>query len=273
MNCYDAATINRSAPMLSLHRSLALAAALALLSACGDSSAPQGAAPVSQGPSGAGQEPVEQILARANAALQAQQLFDPPESNAMSLFLQVIDREGSAESEGGIRRRLVDSAGGGDAQQRAQSALNDMFPDGLVRVEQVLRTGDLDNAGRILAMLERARPDAPSVQRLRDTYQSAVTSQRAALRSTDLESLPPLISKRLPTYPPRAERRGIEGWVHLSFVIQPDGSVDEVKVVAAEPERVFDREAVAALKLWRFEAPGRQISAQRRMDFSLKPSE
>jgi periplasmic protein TonB len=61
--------------------------------------------------------------------------------------------------------------------------------------------------------------------------------------------------------------------VHLSFVIQPDGSVDEVKVVAAEPERVFDREAVAALKLWRFEVPGRQISAQRRMDFSLKPSE
>jgi periplasmic protein TonB len=151
--------------------------------------------------------------------------------------------------------------------------MNDMFPDGLVRVEQALRAGDLDNAGRILAMLERARPDAPSVQRLRVTHQAAVTAARAALRSTDLESLPPLISKRVPTYPPRAERRGIEGWVHLSFVIQPDGSVDDVKVMAAEPERVFDREAVAAIKMWRFEAPGRPISAQRRVDFSLTPSE
>jgi periplasmic protein TonB len=255
--------------MLSLHRPFALVVALLLLSACGDSSAPQTAATVTQGPAGAALEPVEQLLARANAALQAQQLFDPPENNAMSLFLQVVEREGSAESEGGIRRRLVDSAGGGAAQQRAQAALNDMFPDGLVRVEQALRGGDTANAGRILDMLERARPDAPSVQRLRVTYQAAVSSARAALRSTDLESLPPLISKRLPTYPPRAERRGVEGWVHLSFVIQPDGSVDEVKVLAAEPERVFDREAVAALKLWRFEAPGRQISAQRRMEFSL----
>jgi periplasmic protein TonB len=259
--------------MPSLHHSIALAAALLLLSACGDSSAPQTTAAVAQGPSGAGQEPVEQLLARANAALQAQQLFDPPDNNAMALFLQVIDREGSAETEGGIRRRLVDSVGGGDAQQRAQAAMNDIFPDGLVRVEQALRAGDLDNAGRVLGMLERARPDAPSVQRLRVTYQAAVNSARAALRSTDLESLPPLVSKRVPTYPPRAERRGIEGWVHMSFVIQPDGSVDEVKVLDAEPQGVFDREAVAALKMWRFEAPNRQITAQRRMDFSLTQSE
>jgi TonB family protein len=252
-------------------RATVLAASVALLAACGDSGGPAGgtgpAASDSQASGPAAPVPLDQLFAQATAALEAGRVFDPPDNNAMALYLQVSDREDVADD--GRRRRLVDSVGGGNLQQQARLAMSDLFPRGVVRVEQAIRAGELEDAARILAMLERARPDASSLQRLREGLAVEVAAARDSLRSTDLESLPPLVSKRLPSYPSRAQRRGIEGWVHLSFAIQEDGSVTEVKVMAAEPERVFDREAIDALQNWRFEAPGRVIRAQRRMEFKL----
>ena len=258
-----------------VRRVVSLAVFGIVLSACGDGPAPQQQAGPAAGPASAGPAlvPLEELQERALAAQQAGRLFDPPEDNAMALFLEISEREDVADADTSRRRRLVDSVGGGDLQQQAKLAMNDLFPQGLRRVEEALRANQLDDAGRIIAMLERARPDAPSVQGLRDLHVAAVRNARDNLRSTDLESLPPLVSKRIPTYPSRAERRGIEGWVHLSFAIQPDGTVADVKVMAAEPERVFDREAVEALKNWKFEAPGRVIQAQRRIEFSLAANE
>lgn len=258
--------------MAAMRRIVVMGLAAVLVAGCGESGGPaDGAgnnAATAQGPAGPGEVPVEQLLEQANAAFQANQLFDPPDANAMALFLQVAERKGAA-ADPNARRRLMDSVTASDPQARAKLALNDLMPFGLTRVEQALRAGELADAERVLLMLERAQPDSSPVEKLRASYDKAFASWKASLRSTDFDTLPPLVSKTMPTYPPRAERRGVEGWVHVSFAIQPDGSVADVKVIAAEPERTFDSAAVQAVKAWKFQQPNRVINAQRRIEFDL----
>lgn len=63
-----------------------------------------------------------------------------------------------------------------------------------------------------------------------------------------------VVLKRVsPDYPRRAAMAGIEGHVTMQFTINSDGSVSDVRVTDADPRRVFDRAAVAALSEWQFE--------------------
>ncbi len=79
-----------------------------------------------------------------------------------------------------------------------------------------------------------------------------------------------VLNQAAPRYPPQAFRRRQEGSVELEFVVNPDGSIGEVTVLSATPRGVFDREAVNAMKQWRFEAPGRELRARRAFDFKME---
>ncbi len=58
-----------------------------------------------------------------------------------------------------------------------------------------------------------------------------------------------------PVYPHRATRRGIEGWVTVQFVVTKTGTVEDIKIVEAEPETIFNQSVINCLKQWKFK-PG-----------------
>ena len=76
------------------------------------------------------------------------------------------------------------------------------------------------------------------------------------------------------TYPQRALRQRIEGWVELTFTVTATGDVTDVVVVDSQPRREFDREAVRALGQWKFKpriTNGKPVSAsaRQRLEFKL----
>ncbi|WP_372609886.1 TonB family protein [Halomonas sp.] len=87
----------------------------------------------------------------------------------------------------------------------------------------------------------------------------------------DVGELPPL-NQVPPEYPRSAQRRGLEGYVELAFLVAPDGRVDadSIRVVEARPGNVFDRAARQAVSQWRFEASGQLRRARQRLEFQLR---
>jgi len=82
-------------------------------------------------------------------------------------------------------------------------------------------------------------------------------------------AIPRLLSAPSPRYPPVALRRRLEGDVTVQFTIQPDGSVEAPRVVAANPPGQFEEAALVAARRWRFEATGRSVQSTRVVQFRL----
>ena len=55
-----------------------------------------------------------------------------------------------------------------------------------------------------------------------------------------------------PTYPMRANRRRIEGWVKVEFTITKEGIVKDPVVVDSKPSSIFNSAALKAIKRWKF---------------------
>ncbi|MEZ9860471.1 energy transducer TonB [Vibrio splendidus] len=56
-----------------------------------------------------------------------------------------------------------------------------------------------------------------------------------------------------PRYPAKALKRGAEGHVIMSFTIDETGRPVDIQVTDANPRRMFEREAMRALKKWKYQ--------------------
>lgn len=56
-----------------------------------------------------------------------------------------------------------------------------------------------------------------------------------------------------PRYPINALKRRVEGYVIMQFTIDTAGRPKDIQVIEAKPKRVFEKEAVDALKKWKYQ--------------------
>lgn len=140
-------------------------------------------------------------------------------------------------------------------------------------------------AAQQLAQQQATQPAAPKVdaaaaaQAAREAAQREAdrlaAEQRAAQQREQAAAAPARTTSELrpismsqPRYPPAALRARQSGQVQVEFTVAPDGSVSAARVVSAEPERVFDREAVAAVKRWRFQPVDSPVTTRRTIAFN-----
>ena len=77
-----------------------------------------------------------------------------------------------------------------------------------------------------------------------------------------------MVSSPSPRYPPEALRAGTSGEVLVEITIGTDGSVTNARVVRATPPRVFDREALNAVRRWKFEPIDAPTTTRRTLAFN-----
>jgi len=85
-----------------------------------------------------------------------------------------------------------------------------------------------------------------------------------------------VLSRVTPRYPPRAQARGIQGWVQVEITVTPAGTVSNARIVDASPKQIFDQASLEAIRRWRFKPAfkdGQPVGqkATLKLVFRLKP--
>jgi protein TonB len=170
---------------------IAAVAALAL-SACGGGEQPAApasttpAAPEAAAPAAAPAAPVavaeqlglDELLKRARQALSEERLVTPPGDNAIEYYLQVLAQE--------------------PANPQATQALVDVFPLAAVIAERALAQRQLDEATRVIDLLDRVDPRSYTVSTLRGKLTAA---QQVADREAQREAAAALAQQQAAARP------------------------------------------------------------------------
>lgn len=165
--------------------SLVLAVGL-VLAGCGSEEAPDGAAPAASEPAAtpaAAPAPtaetavsdkvnalsIDELRAAARTAYSENRLYAPAEDNAVEYYLA-------------LRDKAPDDAG-------ASSALTDLLPMTVIATEQSINREDFDEARRLAALVEKAQPTHPALDRLKANIESRQQAAvaRAAAEATSAE--------------------------------------------------------------------------------------
>ena len=135
-----------------------------------------------------------------------------------------------------IRRRLPPPVPE-KAAQAPQLAQPDLAPDEIpLQPMPEIETPDIDISGvRVGSALEMGR------------FSTAMLLENFA---EDGDIVP--ILRVEPVYPTVAMTRKISGWVDVEYVVMPDGSVAQARVVDSQPKGMFEKAALRAINKWKF---------------------
>lgn len=116
---------------------------------------------------------------------------------------------------------------------------------------------------------QRAAAAAAAAAAEQQTQQAAAnpTPAQPARATSELRA----ISQADPRYPAAAQRAGASGSIQVEFTVATDGSVTDARVVSSNVPRQFarefEREAVTAVKRWRFQPIGQSTTSRRTISF------
>lgn len=79
-----------------------------------------------------------------------------------------------------------------------------------------------------------------------------VTQEPATYLQTQVDSIPAALSKDKPSYPYRARRMNVTGFVEIRFLVNKKGRVQELEIIHAKPEGVFEESVRETVMGWRF---------------------
>lgn len=142
--------------------------------------------------------------------------------------------------------------------------------------QQVAQQAAEAEAARRLAEQQAA---ARQAEAQREAEQQAAARQAAAqpapAQPAPAAAAPPPAQRALrplnmpsPRYPADALRAGVSGEVLVEFTVGTDGAVTDARVLRANPARTFDREALNAVRRWRFEPVDAPVTTRRTVAFN-----
>jgi protein TonB len=125
-----------------------------------------------------------------------------------------------------------------------------------------------DRAAADKAAADRAAADRQAAERTAAERRAAEQRSTAAATSAPSASDLRPISMPAPKFPADALRAGTAGSVLVEYTVGTDGTVTAARVVKATPARVFDREAVNAVRKWRFQPVSAPVTTRREISFN-----
>ena len=132
-------------------------------------------------------------------------------------------------------------------------------------------------AQQLAAKQEAARKDSERQEAERQAAARREAEQRSAAQAAAQQAAAPkpaaaptlrAVSTPAPRYPADALRSGTSGEVLVELSIGTDGSVTDARVLRATPARTFDREALNAVKRWKFEPISSPTTTRRTLAFA-----
>ncbi|MGE8227720.1 energy transducer TonB [Stenotrophomonas pigmentata] len=132
-------------------------------------------------------------------------------------------------------------------------------------------------AQQLAAKQEAARKDSERQEAERQAAARREAEQRSAAQAAAQQAAAPkpaaapalrAVSTPAPRYPADALRSGTSGEVLVELTIGTDGSVTDARVLRATPARTFDREALNAVKRWKFEPISSPTTTRRTLAFA-----
>ena len=170
---------------------------------------------------------------------------------------QVLTAEEQAKKQADLEKQRLAQQ---EAQQK-QAATQLAASQAAERQAAATREATATREAEQRAADQRAAEQRASEQRAAEARQTASATPSAG---ADLRA----VSTPAPRYPPEALRAGQSGEVQVEFTVGTDGSVTAARVVRSNPARIFDREAVNAVRKWRFQPVGAPVTTRRTIGFN-----